>query len=125
MTDHGTFHWNELMTRDPGKACDFYARTLGWRFEEMPMPDGVYRVAKLGDRPVAGVFEMKGGQFDHVPPNWFAYIAVDDVDRRLAAAKDAGAEVLREPFDIEGVGRIVIIQDPEGAAIGWMTPAGG
>jgi uncharacterized protein len=123
MTDHGTFHWNELMTRDAKKACDFYAKTLGWTFDDMPMPDGVYHVAKQGDRPVGGVFEMKGPRFEGLPPNWFAYIAVDDVDRRLAGAKQAGAQVLREPFEIEGVGRIVIIKDPTGAAIGWITPA--
>lgn len=123
MTDHGTFHWNELMTREPKKACDFYAETLGWRFEDMEMPDGVYHVAKQGDRYVGGVFEMKGPQFEGVPPHWFAYIAVDDIDQRLAAAKKAGAQVIREPFEVEGVGRIAIIKDPTGAAIGWMTPA--
>lgn len=124
MSDHGTFYWNELMTRDPETACDFYARTLGWRFEEMPMADGgVYRVAKEGDRPVAGVFDTKGRDFEGLPPHWFAYIAVDDVDRRLAAAEQAGAKVLRPPFEVEGVGRVVIIKDPVGAAVGWMTPA--
>jgi hypothetical protein len=30
----------------------------------MPMPDGVYRFAKQADRPVAGVFEMKGKHFE-------------------------------------------------------------
>lgn len=125
MADHGTFYWNELMTREPDKACAFYAGTLGWRFEEMPMPEGVYRVAKQGERPVAGVFEMTAPQFDGLPPHWFAYIAVDDVDRRIAAAKQAGAEVIREPFEVAGVGRIAIIRDPAGAAIGWITPAAG
>ena len=28
----------------------------------------------------------------------------------------------REPFDIDGVGRIAILNDPVGAAIAWMTP---
>ena len=126
MTDHGTFCWNELMTRDPKTACEFYAKALGWRFEDMPMPHmpaGVYRVAKQGDRPVAGVFEMKGKEFEGLPSHWFAYIAVDDVDQRFCAAKQAGAQVLREPFEVAGVGRIVILKGPVGAAIGWMTPA--
>jgi predicted enzyme related to lactoylglutathione lyase len=41
MADHGTFYSNELMTREPEKACAFYTETLGWRFEDMPMPDGI------------------------------------------------------------------------------------
>ena len=38
MTAHGTFHWNELMTHDVAKAKTFYAQTLGWTFEDVPMP---------------------------------------------------------------------------------------
>ena len=40
MADHGTFYWNELMTRDPEKAKAFYAATLGWTFDAMPMAEG-------------------------------------------------------------------------------------
>ena len=122
MTGHGTFIWNELYTDDPKKACDFYASLLGWRFEEMKGPEGVYRVAKQGDRPVAGIFEMKGKHFEGVPPHWLAYIGVDDIDKRVAAARQAGAQVIREPFDVEGVGRIAILKDAVGAPIAWMTP---
>ncbi len=57
-----------------------------------------------------------------VPPHWMSYIAVDDVDARLAKAVDAGAKVLREPFDVPGVGRIAMLTDGGGAAIGWITP---
>ena len=40
MADHGTFYWNELMTRDAEKAKAFYGATLGWTFDAMPMPEG-------------------------------------------------------------------------------------
>jgi predicted enzyme related to lactoylglutathione lyase len=39
---HGSFHWNELLTRDPEKAKKFYGGTIGWTFGGMPMPDGTY-----------------------------------------------------------------------------------
>lgn len=123
MSDHATFIWNELNTHDVKKACDFYSSLLGWRFDEMPSPDGIYRIAKLGDRPVAGVFEMKGKNFEGVPPHWLSYIHVDEIDKRVAAAKKAGATIIRDPFDVEGVGRIAILKDAVGALIAWMTPA--
>ena len=47
---HGHFYWNELMTRDAEKAKKFYGETVGWNFEAMPMPDGTYWVAKMGDQ---------------------------------------------------------------------------
>ena len=123
MSGHGTFTWNELNTHDASKACEFYSSLLGWRFEEMPMPDGVYRIAKLGDNTVAGLFEMKGKDFEGVPPHWLSYIEVDEIDKRARAAKQAGATMIREPFDVEGVGRIAILKDAVGALIAWMTPA--
>src|SRR5262245_41243734 len=42
---HGTFCWNELMTHDIETAKKFYADTIGWTFDAMPMPDGTYWIA--------------------------------------------------------------------------------
>ena len=51
-----------------------------------------------------------------------AYIAVDDVDARMKKAQAAGAQLMRPIFDIPGVGRIAVLEEPGGAGIGWMTP---
>ena len=83
---------------------------------------GTYWVCKDGDQPLGGIFDMSPPQFDGLPPHWFAYIAVDDVDARVAEATAAGAELMRPLFDVPGVGRIAILKDPTGAAIGWITP---
>jgi len=56
MWSHGHFHWNELMTRNPEQAKSFNGTTVGWTFEAMPMPDGTYWIAKLGDDAVGGIF---------------------------------------------------------------------
>jgi predicted enzyme related to lactoylglutathione lyase len=122
MWSHGSFFWNELMARDVEQAKKFYGSTIGWTFDAMPMPNGTYWVAKMGDQPVGGIFPMIGPDFDSVPENWLSYVAVDDVDARLKAAKAAGAKVMREPFDVPSVGRIAIIQAPGGAAMAWITP---
>ena len=34
---HGSFHWNELMTRDIEKAKKFYGDVIGWTFNGMAM----------------------------------------------------------------------------------------
>ncbi len=124
MADHGTFYWNELMTRDAEAAKAFYAATLDWTFDAMPMPEGgTYWVAKVGDAPVGGIFTMDGPKFEGVADHWFAYIAVDDVDASVGRAEAAGGTIRRPAFDVPGVGRIVILEDVNGAAMGWMTPA--
>lgn len=123
---HGYFHWNELMTRDVETARTFYAQTLGWTFDAVPMPDGeVYQVAMGEAGPIAGLFEMAGDEFDGVPEHWFGYIAVDDVDARVAKAVELGAKIVKPAFDVAGVGRFVILEQPGGGVVGWMTPSPG
>lgn len=126
MTTHGQFHWNELMTHDAAKATKFYTDTVGWTFDAMPMAGTMYGetywVAKAGDAFAGGIFEMKGPDFANVPDHWVPYLSVDDIDARVKKAKAAGANVIREPFDVPGVGRIAILKEPGGAVVGWMTP---
>ena len=122
MWSHGTFYWNELMTRDVERAKRFYADTIGWSFEAMTIPDGTYWCAMLSGQPVAGLFPLDAPQFDGVPESWMSYLAVDDVDRRVVKAVAAGAQLMRPIFDVPGVGRIAILKEPGGAGVGWMTP---
>ncbi|HUD87498.1 MAG TPA: VOC family protein [Xanthobacteraceae bacterium] len=120
---HGTFYWNERTTRDVEGVKTFYAGTMGWSYDGMPMPGGTYWLAKVGDQPVGGIFDISGHEYDGVPEGWMSYIAVDDVDARVKKAVAAGAKVMKPAFDVPGVGRIVILLEPGGAGIGWMTPA--
>jgi predicted enzyme related to lactoylglutathione lyase len=119
---HGAFMWNELMTTDVEKAKAFYAATVGWKIEAMPMPGGSYWIAKVGDTPVAGMMKMTPEMPAGTPPHWFSYLEVDDVDARVKAIAANGGKVMRPPFDIPEVGRIAIIADATGAVMGWMTP---
>ena len=119
---HGHFHWNELLTRNVGKAKDFYAQTLGWSYEPFPMADGEYTVCKSGDEVVGGIFEMSDGQgFDGVPDHWFAYITVDDVDKRLQEVAAAGGTIRATPstYRMSDASR----SSRTSAHIGWITPA--
>ncbi|MGA2892561.1 MAG: VOC family protein [Xanthobacteraceae bacterium] len=121
---HGKFYWNELMARDVARAKKFYGETMGWSFDAMPMPGGgTYWVAMMGDEAAGGIFDISGPEFNGMPEGWMAYIAVDDVDARTKKAVKAGATVMKPAFDVPGVGRIVILREPGGAGIGWMTPA--
>ncbi|HTH34513.1 MAG TPA: VOC family protein [Xanthobacteraceae bacterium] len=122
---HGTFYWNELMTRNVEGAKKFYADTLGWSFDGMPMPDGggTYWLATMEGTPVGGILDISESEFGSVPESWMAYIAVDDVEARVKKATAAGAKLMKPIFEVPGVGRIAILLEPGGAAIGWMTPA--
>jgi uncharacterized protein len=124
MASHGKFHWNELMTRDVNRAKKFYADTIGWTFDAMPMPaGGTYWVAMEDGEPAGGIFDISGAEYAGVPECWMSYLAVDDVDARVAKAVKAGAKLMKPAFDVPGVGRIAILTEPGGAGVGWITPA--
>ena len=123
MATNGSFYWNELMTRDAEAAKKFYQATLGWTFEAMDGASGpTYWVAKVGDESVAGIYTIDADDQD-TEEGWFAYVAVADLSTALARATSEGGEVVREPWDVPGVGRIAIVNDIAGNTLGWMTPA--
>ena len=123
MATNGSFYWNELMVRDVEAAKKFYGATLGWTFEPMEGGDGPpYWVAKVAGESVAGIYQM-GPDDDENDQGWFAYVAVTDLSTALARATSEGGKVVREPWDVPGVGRIAIVSDNAGHSLGWMTPS--
>ncbi len=123
VTPHGNFHWNELRTRDAERAKRFYGETIGWTFEATSTPDGhTYWLALSDGKPVAGLFPLSSPKFDAVPESWMSFLAVDDVDARVAKAIAAGAKLMLPVFDVPNVGRIAMLMEPGGAGIGWITP---
>ena len=90
----------------------------------MPMPGGsTYTLAMADGKPAGGIFDISGPEYKDVPESWMPYIAVDNVDERVKKATKAGAKVMKPAFEVPNVGRIVILLEPGGAGIGWMTPA--
>jgi predicted enzyme related to lactoylglutathione lyase len=57
-----------------------------------------------------------------LPPAWTTYVWVDDADEVAEAARVAGGQLVREPFDSLDGGRIAIVADPAGAVFGvWQV----
>jgi hypothetical protein len=53
---------------------------------------------------------------EDIPPHWMIYFAVADTDLTAARAAELGATVSVEPFDLFNVGRVAVLNDPEGAS---------
>lgn len=117
---HGSFSWADLSTSDVGGAKTFYTGLFGWEVEDLPVePEGSYSMFRVGGKDVAAA--SLGGP-DQGPPRWNAYITVDDVDKTTEQARELGANVLAPPFDVMGLGRMSVLQDPAGAAVSlWQA----
>ncbi|TFC49808.1 VOC family protein [Cryobacterium sp. TMT2-10] len=112
--------WADLMTSDPARAREFYTRLFGWTASDSGEEYGGYVTFRLGDADVAG---MMGQDADSDRPDaWTTYLAVTDADATVAAARDAGAQVLAEPMTMGDMGRMATLLDPSGAAVGLWQP---
>src|SRR2546423_6686536 len=94
----GRFCWVELQAKDPAAARKFYGELFGWTWDEMPMPDGTYGIAKIAGKQVAGLMALPEQAAKRgAPPYWASYVAVADVKASTDAAAKLGAKVLMGP----------------------------
>ena len=110
--------WVDILVPDPARGMDFYGQLFGWQFDG-PGP-GDYYEARLRGRHVAGVGAAQPG----VPVAWNTYVSVASAEESAHAAVAAGGRLLIEPFDALPAGRVAVIEDPAGAAVGLWEPAG-
>ena len=120
----GSFCWVELATTDQKAAKTFYTSLFGWAVEDNPMgPDDFYSMFKLSGRDTGAAYSMRKEQrAQGVPPHWMVYIAVENADKSVAKAAQAGGTVLSPAFDVMDAGRMGVIQDPAGAIFSLWEP---
>lgn len=121
ITTHppGTPCWIDLGAPDPAAAAQFYGTVFGWTITDLGPDAGNYRMCELRGKPVAGLGQQ---QQPDVPPFWMTYISVSDVDATTEAVRKAGGQVLVEPMDVMGQGRMAVFADNTGVPISAWQP---
>jgi predicted enzyme related to lactoylglutathione lyase len=112
----GDFSWHELATTDQAAAFEFYSRLFGWRtIEENQMERiGIYRTFGRDLTQEGGMFTMPADM--QMPPHWWLYVKVADVERTAETVKARGGRVLNGPVRVPGGHLIAQCMDPQGAA---------
>lgn len=120
----GTFCWVELGTTDGEAAKKFYTELFDWDFTDSPIGPGmVYTMLKQNGKDVGALYQLTPEMASAgVPPHWMSYVSVTSADESAAKAKELGATLMKEPFDVFTVGRMAVIQDPTGAVFSlWQA----
>jgi predicted enzyme related to lactoylglutathione lyase len=121
--EHGVPCWVDTWQPDADAAMGFYTQIFGWEAEDT-MPEGAegtHYMCRLRGRDVAAIASRPDAAPDVTA--WTTYVWVDDVDATVTRATEAGGSVVVKPFDALDGGRIAVIADPAGAAIGAWQPA--
>jgi predicted enzyme related to lactoylglutathione lyase len=88
----------------------------------MDMPSGKYTTLQVGETSVAGLMKIPPDA-QGMPPSWGCYVTVDDVDATCKRAAQLGGKVVMPVMDIPSVGKMAVIQDPQGAVLSVITYA--
>lgn len=129
VTSHapGTFCWLDLGAHDLPAAREFYTRLFGWEAVNNhygPDEGDVYVMFKLRGQNVAATYAMDPNQAAMgIPSAWLCYVAVESADASAARARELGATIMADSFDIMDVGRMALVQDPGGALVALWQPA--
>jgi predicted enzyme related to lactoylglutathione lyase len=118
----GAFSWSELVTTDPARAAEFYGQLFGWNVKAPDEAMGGYRVVQLADASVAGIMAMPKDA-PPMPPHWGCYVTVADTDQTVQRCIALGGKALMPAMDIPGVGRMAVLQDPQGAVLSVIAYA--
>ena len=112
----------ELQTNDLAKAKSFYSRLFDWKLEDVPMPGtgGTYTMIGVGEGTGGGM--LKSMALAGAPPQWLAYVGVDDVASSTRKARELGAKVVLDKTEVGDFGWMSILTDPTGATFAlWQA----
>ncbi|GAA3723192.1 VOC family protein [Streptomyces tremellae] len=121
VNEHGALIWNQLITTDIQGAGEFY-RALGLTCEPMPGMPG-FTGFQVKGRVIGGVQDMHNMP-EGTPPHWLVHFAVDDVDSTVDAVVRAGGTLRVPAFDLDKVGRLAVVEDPQHALFALVAPVG-
>jgi predicted enzyme related to lactoylglutathione lyase len=119
----GRFAWYELLTTDTNAAQRFYTQLVGWDTGSGKAGDEPYTLFTARRRQVAGLMALpEEARRNGAGPHWLGYVSTPDVDGTIEQALRLGGRVLYPAFDVPEVGRVGVIADPQGAALGLYRP---
>ncbi|MDB5033928.1 MAG: hypothetical protein JWQ98_1169 [Chlorobi bacterium] len=124
VNDHapGTFCWWELGTTDQNAAKQFYGELFGWNHVDMPMgPDSVYTMLQREGHNIGALYQL-GAQQAGAPAHWLPYVSVANADEAIGKVDSLGGTTMQPAFDVMDVGRMGLLQDPDGAVLAVWEP---
>jgi predicted enzyme related to lactoylglutathione lyase len=101
-----------MRTRHQQAVQKFYSGLLGWTMEGHAHGT----IGRVGDRPVAMIGAGDGWDADR----WFCFFATPSIEAELVGLVALGGQAVTQPAHTEGIGRSILIADPQGAHFGLM-----
>jgi predicted enzyme related to lactoylglutathione lyase len=122
LPEPGDWIWIQLFSRDVKAAGEFY-RTIGG-YEVLPHTERTNSLVLTSKGYArAAVMNLPESQAQ-AKPGWLPFVRVKSVADSVAQTKELGGKVLIAPKDKLFAGRVAVITDPTGAALGIIEWTG-
>ena len=124
----------EIYGTEPQKLVDFYSALFGWKIDRYGDMDywgvetGEGSIQNAAGQPGLGI---NGGIAKRQGPaptpggpvtGANIVVGVDDVDGTFAKGLELGGTDAMAPSDMQGVGRLAYLLDPDGNLFGFLSP---
>jgi predicted enzyme related to lactoylglutathione lyase len=120
LAEPGDWIWIQLLSRDAGKAAQFYSSVGGYEVIENTAANRLNDYVLTSKGFARATVRTLVTKREDVNPTWLPYVRVKSVSETVAMAKQLRGSVLVEPRPEVFEGKIAVLADPTGAAIGIM-----
>jgi hypothetical protein len=120
LADPGDWIWVQLLSRDGKKAAGFYRAVGGYEIIENTASNQVSDYVLTSEGYARATVRTIRTDDQKLRPLWLPFLRVKNVGESVALTKQLGGKVWIEPKPELFDGKVAVIADPTGGAIGIM-----
>ncbi len=120
LAEPGDWIWIQLLSRNAGRAAEFYRNVAGYEVVENAATDRLSDYVLVSDGYARATVRTISSANPQLQPTWLPFVRVKSVGESLALAKRLGGKALLEPRPELFAGRVAVVADPTGAGIGLL-----
>jgi len=120
LAEPGDWIWIQLLSRDPRQAGEFYRAIAGYEVVENTAANRLNDYVLVSKGFARATVRTLVTKREDVHPTWLPYVRVKNVGETVSRARQLGGTVLIEPKPEVFDGKVGVLTDPTGAAIGIM-----
>ncbi len=120
LAEPGDWIWLQLLSRDGRKAAEFYRGVGGYEIIENTTSNKLSDYVLASEGYARATVRTLRTEDEKVRPTWLPFVRVRNVGESLTKAKQLGGKGLVEPKPELFDGKVALIADPTGAAIGLL-----
>ena len=120
LPEPGDWIWIQLLSHDARNAAEFYREVGGYEVIEKAAGGGSSDYVLASKGYARATVRTIPPAKEQVRPNWLPFVRVKNVGESVAQAKQLGGKALIEPKLELFKGKVAVIADTTGAAIGLL-----